>query len=275
MPYVIDGTRGAAVDVHEVEDPIGASTVGRKSGRKASIIKAEFRAVPGVGGKCLHCNEVAKTTQQNGTILAEQLFSRASAPLLVRQSAWDACATLQRSAARPIDLAVVTTVIAASRFAGGGSGKSSVAAAARPSGLQPAAGSMHKFLDRVTTEQRSAIESSIMRFFVANRVPFLVVESTSFIGMLRAVRPALVDRNLVRSRKKMDEPGLTAMYTDTRKQVSGWLAAWCVRRNAVLVLNAWENVKHNHIVNLLAVVGDKVIFQDSIYCGDECQDAPG
>jgi len=260
MPSVIDGTRGAAVDEPGVEDPIGASAVCRKSGRKASIIKAEFRAVPGVGDKCLHCNQIAKTTQQNGKILAEHLFSRASSPLPVRQSAWDACATLQRSAARPIDLAVVTTVIAASRFAGGGSGKSSVAAAARPSGIQPAAGSMHKFLDRVTTEQGSAIESSIMRFFVANRVPFLMVESPSIIYMLKALRPALVDRNLAPSRKKMAEPGLTAMYTDTRKQVLGWLAAWCVRRKAVLVLDAWENVKHNHIVNLLAVVGNKVIF---------------
>jgi len=119
---------------------------------------------------------------------------------------------------------------------------------------------MHKFLDRVTTEQGSTIESSIVRFFVANRVPFLVMESTLFIAMLRAVRPALVDRNLVRSRQKMDEPGLKAMYIDTRKQVLGWLAAWCVRRNAVLVLDAWENVNQNHIVNLLAVVGDKVIF---------------
>jgi len=275
MPPVNDGTRGAAADVPGVEDPIGASTVRRKSGRKASIIKAEFRAVPGVGGKCLHCNEVAKTTQQNGTILAEHLFNCASAPLSVRQSAWDACSTLQRSAARPIDSAVATTVIAASRFAGGGSGASSIAAAARPSGLQPATGGMHKFLDRVTTEQGSAMESSIMHFFVANRVPFLVVESPSFIAMLRALRPAYVDRKLVPNRKKMARPGLTAMYTDTRKLVFGLLAAWCVRRRAVLVLDAWENVKHNHIVNLLAVVGDKVIFLDSVYCGDVCQDAPG
>jgi len=33
-----------------------------------------------------------------------------------------------------------------------------------------------------------------------------------------------------------------------------------VRRKAVCVLDAWESVKHHHIVNLFAVVGDKVVI---------------
>jgi len=142
-------------------------------------------------------------------------------------------------------------------------------------GFHPPGSGITAFLDRVSPAQASTIEAAIMHFFVANRVPFRVVESPTFTTMLRALRPAYVERKLVTTRKKMAGPGLTAMYNKTRKEVLDLLESWVVRRKAVCVLGAWENVKHLHIVNLLAVVGDKVVFLDSVYCGDECQDAPG
>lgn len=50
---------------------------------------------------------------------------------------------------------------------------------------------------------------------------------------------------------------------------------WCERRKAVLVLDAWESVYHEHMVNLLAVVNGQANFLDSVYCADERQDALG
>jgi len=259
------------------EGPIAPSTRGRKGGRKASNAKAEFTTVPGVGGTCSHCKVIVKTKQQSGTILAQHLFGCRLAPLSVRLMAWDACSTLQKSDARPIGSTDATArpTSGAAGFHGGAVASGSVVVGPRLSGFHPPAGGISSFLDRVSPAQASTIEAAIMHFFVANRVPFLVAESPNFIAMLRALRPAFVERELVPSRKKMAGPGLTTLYNDTRKEVLGLLAAWVVRRKAVCVLDAWENVKHHHIVNVLAVVGDKVVFLDSVYCGDECQDACG
>jgi len=43
----------------------------------------------------------------------------------------------------------------------------------------------------------------------------------------------------------------------------------------VFILDAWENVCHHHIVNILSMVGDSAVFLDSINYGDEFQDAAG
>eukprot|EP00170_Pyropia_yezoensis_P001631 contig_7063_g1635 len=65
------------------------------------------------------------------------------------------------------------------------------------------------------------------------------------------------------------------MHGITAERVMAMLTLWCQRRKAVLVLDAWENVSHHHIVKLMAIIGDKAVFLDSMYCGDECQDAEG
>jgi len=124
---------------------------------------------------------------------------------------------------------------------------------------QPPGVGITAFLDRVSPTKASTIEVANIPFFVANRVPFRLVESLAFKTMLTALRPAYVERKLVPTREKMAGPGLTAMYNETRKEVLELLASWVVRRKAVCVLDAWENVKQHHIVNLLAVVGDTVV----------------
>ncbi|KAK1862504.1 hypothetical protein I4F81_005072 [Pyropia yezoensis] len=68
---------------------------------------------------------------------------------------------------------------------------------------------------------------------------------------------------------------LTGMHGMTAERVMATLTLWCQRRKTVLVLDAWENVSHHHIVNLLAITGDKAVLLESVYCGDECQDAEG
>eukprot|EP00170_Pyropia_yezoensis_P001632 contig_7065_g1636 len=65
------------------------------------------------------------------------------------------------------------------------------------------------------------------------------------------------------------------MHGMTAERVMAMLTLWCQGRNAVLVLDAWESVSHHPIVNLMAFIGDKAVFLDSVYCGDQCQDAEG
>jgi len=126
-------------------------------------------------------------------------------------------------------------------------------------GFHPPGSGITAFLDRVFPAHASTIEAAIMHFFVANRVRFRVLERPTFTRMLRELRPVYVERKLVATRKKMTGLGLTAVYSETRKEVLDLLASWGVRRKAFCVLEAWENVKHHHIVNLLAVVGDKFV----------------
>jgi len=219
MSSTAESPHRAAAGREEGEGPIAPPTRGHKGVRKAKNATTEFSAVSGVGGTCLHCRMLVKTKQQSGTILAQNLFGFRLAPS-IQQVAWDACSTLQKCKARPLDSSDAATRPApgVSGIRGGASGAGSVVFSPQLLGSQPPGG---------------------------------------------------------RSRKKMAGPGLTAMYKETRKEVLDLLASWVVRRKAVCVLDAWEKVKQHHIVNLLAEVGDKVVFLDSVYCGDECQDAPG
>ena len=100
-------------------------------------------------------------------------------------------------------------------------------------------------------------------------------ESPTFLALLQALRPAYVERKLFPNRKKIARPSLSALYAKVLELVLRLFASRCVRRKAVLILDAWENVKNHHIVNLLAVVGDKNVFLESVYCGDEGADAVG
>jgi len=51
---------------------------------------------------------------------------------------------------------------------------------------------------------------------------------------------------------KMAGPGLTAMYNETGKEMLDFLASWLVRRKAVCVIDAWENVRHERMERLRA-----------------------
>lgn len=122
------------------------------------------------------------------------------------------------------------------------------------------------YLDRVSNEQAAAIDADILQFFVACRVPFLQVESRHFLAMLHALRPGYVARKQVPMRRQMAGSMLTGKHGMTAERVMAMRTLWCQRRKAVLVLDAWENVSHHHIVNLMAIIGDKAVFPESVYC---------
>jgi len=62
MPSTAESPHRAAAGIEEGEGPTAPPNRGHKGARKASNAKTEFTAVPDVGGMCLHCHVVVKTT---------------------------------------------------------------------------------------------------------------------------------------------------------------------------------------------------------------------
>jgi len=62
MPSTAESPHRAAAGIEEGEGPIAPPTRGHNGGRKASNAKTEFTAVPDIGGTCLHCHVLVKTT---------------------------------------------------------------------------------------------------------------------------------------------------------------------------------------------------------------------
>lgn len=241
--------------------PAAGAASSRGTGRKASDIKSEFSEVQGTGSICKKCEKMLKNKQQNGTLMATHLYSCCACPLAVRIKAWNACSTLQRTRPRPMDPR-------ASRLTSEGNASGSARApGSRPSGPATAEASSNApsasvlyFFDRVTREQAGAIHKAVLRFFIACGVPFLAAESAALMEMLKALRPGYVARKMVPSRRQLAGPLHDELYRDRLQYVMQSLSLWCERPKAVLVLDAWENVRHNHVVNLLALVNDKAIF---------------
>jgi len=191
--------------------------------------------LPGVGGRCSHCRTVIKTKQQNGTLFSKRIYACHLAPLSVRNKIWSECAALHQSVPRPYDpsaaletasFSTATRAVDASTFVGSTVAVSAAAPVIRSSGLKPSTGPMHHFL---TAEQVSAIQSANLQFFVYNRVPFLVVKIPAFLSVVKALRPAYVERKLFSKDKKMAGPTRSALYVQLRELVIRLLASRCVR----------------------------------------------
>jgi len=133
-----------------------------------------------------------KTKQQSGTILAQHLFGFHLAQLSIEQMAWDACSTLRKCEACPIDStdAAARPAPGVSRIRSAASEAGSAVVSPQLLRSQPPGVGITVFLDCVFPAQASTIKVAIMHFFVANSVPFRVVESPAFATMLRAMRPA-------------------------------------------------------------------------------------
>lgn len=122
-----------------------------------------------------------------------------------------------------------------------------------------------RFPDRITEAQAASIVGSITEFFVENRIPFEVVESTSFKRLMQLMNPALLSKNLLPSRKALAGPLLENLYLDVTGRVTGFLGGWSTSRSATLALDGWTNVAGDDIVNVLVVLGNRAVFLDSIY----------
>lgn len=96
--------------------------------------------------------------------------------------------------------------------------------------------------------------AAILNFFVCGRVPVALVESPAFIEMLRVLCPAFVARSHAPNSKKLAGPMVDKLYVEARPRVLRLLSERSTRKKAVLILNGWEKVNRQHIVNLLAVV---------------------
>lgn len=191
--------------------------------------------------------------------------------------AWGSCTRLQKTKPRPVNPHAVHLSSEADpvRLPDCSSGGPTSGPSLSTVGVSGSSPGLRYFFDHVSVQQNAAIDDSILRFFVACRISFRVAESTAFLAMLKALRPGYVARKRVPTRRQMAGPLLTRLYELLMEHVMRTLSVWCSRRKAVLVLDGWENIRHNHIVNLMAIVGGVSVFLDSMYCGDACQDANG
>ena len=244
---------GGSGSVSAAVSDASARSLHRRAGREASETKLEFEIISGVGSRCRHCSKVVKNKQQNGTRLASHLYGCRAASLDVRQMAWGACVTLQNTKPRPIDPPVLSAGPALPP-SGPAAGAGGAGLGSQASASQTSSRGVLNFLDRITDEQVSTVEAAILNFFVLNRVPFTSVESPSFINLLKTLRPAYVARKRVPSRKKLAGKMLDDINESTRKDVLQALRDWCTRRKALFILDAWQNVCHHHIINILAFI---------------------
>jgi len=269
-----DGPSSATESVAAGGPSASNRTARRRVGRKVSDTKQEFEVVLDVGARFLHCSLLGRSKKQNETLLDSHLFNCKSASWSVKQLAWDTCLTLRNTKPRPIDPAAARVSPMLPPFGIGAAGSRKASTLPAPAS-QTSSPLVLNYMDCITCDQADVIDAAIMNVFVLNFVPFWTVESESFIALLKVLRPAYVARKKVPSRKRMAGVMLSQLHESTREKVLSALADWCRRRKAVLILDGWENVKHHHIVNILAMIGDTAVFLDSIYCGDDCQDAAG
>lgn len=243
----------------------------RGTGRKASDIKSGFPEVQGTGSICKHCENMVKNKQHNGTLMATHLYSCRACLLAVRLKAWNACSTLQMTKPRPMD------PHASHPTSGGSASGSAGAAGSRASGPTPAEASSDarsvgvlKFFDRGTSEQAGAIDKAVLRFLSPAACRSLWRKAPPFWKCSTPYGRAMLRGRWCPVGGSWLALSLTSF---TENYVMQSLSLWGERRKAVLVLDALENVRHDHILNLLALVNDKPIFLDSVYCGDESQSA--
>lgn len=176
----------------------------------------------------------------NGTLLAGHLYGCRSCPLELRQIAWRTCTTLQKTKPRPFEPRA-SSIPARAGLVGESGGPVDGETSGPPVAVaadRTSTSTLLPYLDRVTNHQADAIEDVIIRFFVSCRVPFLQVESSSFLTMLQALRPGCVARKQVPTRRQKAGPRLDGLHDVTVGRVMRILSLWCQRRMEVLVLDA-------------------------------------
>jgi hypothetical protein len=98
---------------------------------------------------------------------------------------------------------------------------------------------------------------------------------SSFSSFLKTIHPAYANHELRPSRRSMANIRLPELYALTKVLVREALSEWADFAKAALLMEGWESTTNEHIVNVLAVVGDKVYFLESFQTGSDRQGAAG
>lgn len=131
-----------------------------------------------------------------------------------------------------------------------------------------------EFPDRCNSELIARFHTLLMKFFVANNIAFNVVESTEMKELLQCLRPALVSAGGIPSRRRMSGALLDNLYNDVKAKVDSFINIFLrTGDKTTMVLDGWENVNREHLVNFLVVIGGMTLFLDSKMIGSTNQTA--
>lgn len=270
----------------------GLSKPNGKGGRRQSPIKKLFEESRDpvskalIGMKCLRCRKVRHDKKVDGSLLCRHIYSicpRASYE--DRLLAWRSSKPLRTnfpepqpplpsrvlpvSAAIPEGMSLVPEEAVEGQVVTSQDGNS--AKRPPPSGRQMF---VKNFADRVDSKEIDKIQKLLMEFFVAHNIAFSTVDSPSFRDFVNALRPAFVSAGGLPNRYKLGGAMLDELYEEVRAKVLALIRLFLAQGGRMtLMLDSWENPNHAHLINFLSVVGNVVVFMDSVMIGDVNQTA--
>jgi Protein of unknown function (DUF 659) len=124
-------------------------------------------------------------------------------------------------------------------------------------------------MDRITIDQAAAASDAMTKYFVSCGIPFAVADYPSFSSFLKTIRPAYANQELRPSRLSMASVRLPELYAMTKVLVREALSEWAEFAKAALLVDGGESTTNEHIVNFLAVAGDKGYFLESFQTGSD------
>lgn len=102
-----------------------------------------------------------------------------------------------------------------------------------------------------------------------NSIAFSVVFNDEFTELLKALRLAFLNTGEMPKRKFLGGPLLDRLYTDIKANVDAFIAEFLTNSGKMtLVLDEWENICYDLVVNVVTVVGTAAVFIESQMVGE-------
>jgi hypothetical protein len=155
--------------------------------------------------------------------MSKHTFSCKKATIHARHEVWSDCHALRSSKPSPIESEDPCESALSLKV-----GSTSLKRESTIAGVGVSRGQSHhiaRSMDTLTNTQADQVTGAVMKFFVANRLPFQVVESPSFITLLRSLRPAYVQQGHAHSRQVSGRL-LELLYVATQRRVLEMLRGW-------------------------------------------------
>lgn len=128
------------------------------------------------------------------------------------------------------------------------------------------------WVDVITPLQAAAINMAICTFVVGCGLSFAIVESTFFIALLSVLRPAFIHGGFLKKRKWFSQKGLIRLHRTVTKDIAKVFDSG-PENYRTLSGDGFKTESDAKVVNFTEQQGDKVAFKDSIYLGEDREDA--
>lgn len=261
------------------------SRKGRPGSAMHSLFTIEAHSVSKetIGSKCVRCDVVVKDAKRSGALLARHIYKHCEqAEYQDRLLAWNSSKPLRNSEHEPEpprpSARLVSGVLPDMSAAVSAAQKTPLATAGAdlPSQVLPPTRSasekpqmyLTNFADRSEPGLIDKVRALLIKFFVAQNIPFAVVESKEFSELIEALRPAFVSAGGMPTRKQMAGALLGNLFEEVKAKVDAFIKIFLNSGGKMtLLLDGWENVNHDHLVNFLVVIGEMALFLDSKMIG--------